>query len=128
MEVAHEIPRDCCAQEDACSIDALVRGANRGSRAEEHRAGQPLRDRPLPQNWLLGVDASRFRVRTVDVCVDHGFPGVLKVLGEFGIDGCDGERHRAGHDERCLVFAQPKSMDDRIHQSQHAARALESFQ
>ena len=130
MEVAGYVPGDRGAEEDALCAEALVYRARRDrwSGAEEHRPCETLGERPLPEQWLLLVDACGLGVRPVDVGVDDRLPRVLQVLGQLGVHVRRGERDRAGHDQWRGVLASPQRVDHGAHQSQHATGALEPLQ
>ena len=81
--------------------------------------------RVAPEVRVLAVELERQRVRAVDVGLDDRRPALLEVAGELRLHARRVDRDRRRHDQQAGVVALPQLVDDRRHQPQHAARALE---
>ena len=96
--------------------------------AEEDRAGHAARRQRLPEARILRVDAERAGVGTVDIALQHRRPALGQIADQLVADGRGVEADGARQNQQARVVARPQVVDDRRHQAQHAARALEPLQ
>ena len=112
----------CCRSIPRCaafSVGAEPRKIARASRLVTFR---------VPERRAGRVDPGRRGRRAVDVGVDHRLEAVLQVLRDLRQHVVGVQRHPARHDQRRGVVPLPQLVDDRGHQPQHAAGALEPVQ
>ena len=76
----------------------------------------------------IPIDPVRARFRAVDVYIHHRRPRIGQVAQKLITHRCFVERDGARHDHERAVVPAPQLVDDRGHQAQHTARALEALQ
>ena len=120
--------RQDAAELDAPVFDSALRGPGRRRRPEIDGAGDAPAGRALAQVGDLAVDPRRQGLRAVDVLLDDRHPVLRQVAGQLELDPWVVDRQVGGQDERVAVALLPEAVDDRRHQSQHAAGPLERHQ
>ena len=103
-------------------------GVEGGGGAEEQGAGDAPRQCPSSEQLSFPVDAQRGGVLAVDVGLDDGAPGIVEVAGDLIAHGGVVKGDGAGHDEGGVVAGLNEGVDDRAHETQDAAGALEALQ
>ena len=120
--------RQHAAELDAPVLDAALGRPGRRRRPEIDGARNAPAGRALAQAGDLPVDPPRQGLRAVDVLLDDRHPGVRQIARQLGLHLRVVDRQVGREDERGAVALLPEAVDDRRHQPQHAAGALERHQ
>ena len=122
------LARQDAAEPDAAVLEPAVRGARRRRRAEVDRPRHPPAGRELAQVAHRAVDPQRQGLLPVDVLLDDRHPVVRQVARQLELHARVVDGDVRGQDQGVPVALLPQAVDDRRHQPQHAARALELHQ
>ena len=127
-EDGRRLPRQDAAQLDAPVFEPALGRSGRRRRAQIDRARHPPASRALPQVRHLAVDPQRKGLGAIHVLLDHRHPVVGQVAGQLELHPRIVDRQVGGQDDGVAVPLLPEAVDDRRHQSQHAAGPLERHQ
>ena len=116
------------AEPDAAVLEPAVRGTGRWRRAEVDRSGHPPAGRELAQVAHRAVDPERQGLLAVDILLDDRHPVVRQVPRQLELHAGVVDSDVRGQDQGVPVALLPEAVNDRRHQPQHAAGALELHQ